>query len=54
VDRLRRRSKYILADLSTDETLIIHLGMSGRMIISGQRRAGARRVPSQPPRTRKT
>jgi formamidopyrimidine-DNA glycosylase len=35
VDRLRRRSKYILADLSTGETLIIHLGMSGRMIISG-------------------
>jgi formamidopyrimidine-DNA glycosylase len=29
VDRLRRRSKYILADLSTGETLIIHLGMSG-------------------------
>ncbi|MEI4472726.1 bifunctional DNA-formamidopyrimidine glycosylase/DNA-(apurinic or apyrimidinic site) lyase [Frigidibacter sp. MR17.24] len=35
VDRLRRRSKYILADLSTDETLIIHLGMSGRMLVSG-------------------
>jgi formamidopyrimidine-DNA glycosylase len=35
VERLRRRSKYILADLSTDETLIIHLGMSGRMLISG-------------------
>jgi formamidopyrimidine-DNA glycosylase len=34
VDRLRRRSKYILADLSTSETLIIHLGMSGRMIVS--------------------
>lgn len=34
VVRLRRRSKYILADLSTGETLIIHLGMSGRMIIS--------------------
>lgn len=32
---LRRRSKYILADLSTDETLLIHLGMSGRMLISG-------------------
>jgi formamidopyrimidine-DNA glycosylase len=32
---LRRRSKYILADLSSDETLIIHLGMSGRMLISG-------------------
>lgn len=32
---LRRRSKYILADLSNGETLIIHLGMSGRMLISG-------------------
>ena len=35
VNRLRRRSKYILADLSTGETLLIHLGMSGRMLISG-------------------
>ena len=33
--RLRRRSKYILADLSSDETLLIHLGMSGRILISG-------------------
>ncbi|MEO1292535.1 MAG: bifunctional DNA-formamidopyrimidine glycosylase/DNA-(apurinic or apyrimidinic site) lyase [Pseudomonadota bacterium] len=31
--RLGRRSKYILADLDRDETLIIHLGMSGRMLI---------------------
>ncbi|NPD17522.1 bifunctional DNA-formamidopyrimidine glycosylase/DNA-(apurinic or apyrimidinic site) lyase [Xinfangfangia sp. D13-10-4-6] len=35
VQALRRRSKYILADLSTGETLLIHLGMSGRMLISG-------------------
>lgn len=35
VRALRRRSKYILADLSTGETLLIHLGMSGRMLISG-------------------
>ena len=35
VAALRRRSKYVLADLSTHETLIIHLGMSGRMLISG-------------------
>jgi len=35
VTSLRRRSKYILADLSTGETLIIHLGMSGRMTVSG-------------------
>jgi len=36
VDRLRRRSKYILADLDSGETLILHLGMSGRILISGQ------------------
>ena len=35
VDQLRRRSKYILADLSTGETLLIHLGMSGRILVSG-------------------
>lgn len=35
VEGLRRRSKYILADLSSGETLLIHLGMSGRMLISG-------------------
>lgn len=35
VTALRRRSKYILADLSTGETLLIHLGMSGRILISG-------------------
>lgn len=35
VERLRRRSKYILADLSSGETLLIHLGMSGRMLVSG-------------------
>lgn len=31
--RLRRRSKYILCDLDSGETLLIHLGMSGRMVI---------------------
>ena len=35
VVRLGRRSKYLLADLSTGETLIVHLGMSGRMQVSG-------------------
>ena len=33
--RLRRRSKYILIDLSSAETLLVHLGMSGRMLVSG-------------------
>jgi formamidopyrimidine-DNA glycosylase len=32
---LRRRSKYILADLTSGESLLIHLGMSGRMLVSG-------------------
>ncbi len=36
VTSLRRRSKYILADLSSGETLLIHLGMSGRILISGR------------------
>lgn len=35
VERLRRRSKYILADLGSGETLLVHLGMSGRMTVSG-------------------
>ncbi len=34
VERLRRRSKYVLCDLDSEETLLIHLGMSGRMTIS--------------------
>lgn len=35
VERLWRRSKYILADLASGESLLVHLGMSGRMIVSG-------------------
>ena len=35
VQALRRRSKYLLADLSAGETLLVHLGMSGRMLVSG-------------------
>lgn len=35
VERLRRRSKYILVDLDSGETLLVHLGMSGRMLVSG-------------------
>ncbi len=33
VRTLRRRAKYILADLDSGETLVIHLGMSGRMSV---------------------
>jgi formamidopyrimidine-DNA glycosylase len=36
VEALARRSKYLLAHLDTQETLILHLGMSGRLLIGGQ------------------
>ncbi len=35
VTSLRRRSKYLLAELDRGETLIVHLGMSGRILVSG-------------------
>jgi formamidopyrimidine-DNA glycosylase len=40
VERLSRRAKYILAALDSGETLVIHLGMSGRMSVyaEGERR----------------
>ncbi|MBI3676063.1 MAG: bifunctional DNA-formamidopyrimidine glycosylase/DNA-(apurinic or apyrimidinic site) lyase [Proteobacteria bacterium] len=33
VNRLRRRAKYLVADLDSGESLVIHLGMSGRMTV---------------------
>ena len=33
--RLGRRSKYLLAELDSGESLLIHLGMSGRILIAG-------------------
>jgi len=44
VKALRRRAKYILADLDSGESLVIHLGMSGRMSVYAegkQRRIGS-------------
>jgi formamidopyrimidine-DNA glycosylase len=35
VQRLDRRAKYLLARLDRDETLVMHLGMSGRFEIAG-------------------
>ena len=37
---LRRRAKYLLADLSSQETLIMHLGMSGSFRIGEEAIAG--------------
>jgi formamidopyrimidine-DNA glycosylase len=36
VERLSRRAKYLLAALDSGETLVIHLGMSGRMSVFTQ------------------
>ena len=54
VTSLRRRSKYILADLSTGETLLIHLGMSGRMLISPPPFSGEGSGEGVVPETRET
>src|ERR1700760_4887363 len=43
VKHLRRRAKYILADLDSGETLVIHLGMSGRMTVQADGKA-ARKI----------
>ncbi len=53
VERLERRGKYILAPLDRDETLIVHLGMTGRFEIEGAGRstpstAFARAAPGDP------
>lgn len=58
VNRLWRRGKYLLADLDGGETLVIHLGMSGRMSVYAegrQRKLGHyvyERAPSDAGRTK--
>ncbi len=44
VEALGRRAKYLLADLSSGEVLIMHLGMSGRFLI---RDAAGTRAPGE-------
>jgi formamidopyrimidine-DNA glycosylase len=41
VERLDRRAKYLLADLSSGEVLIMHLGMSGSFHVAQERGAHA-------------
>lgn len=37
IDRLARQAKFLTAHLSTGEVLVMHLGMTGRFTISGER-----------------
>ena len=50
VTGLRRRSKYILADLEDRGSLLLHLGMSGRMLIEGEAQGEFHRDPAILPR----
>lgn len=44
VRALGRRAKYLLADLSSGEVLIMHLGMSGRFLVT---QGGVARMPGE-------
>jgi formamidopyrimidine-DNA glycosylase len=44
VTGLGRRAKYLLADLSSGEVLVMHLGMSGRFLVE---QGGASRMPGE-------
>ena len=46
VRRLTRRGKYLLADLSSGETLVMHLGMSGSFRVDARARGRPRGRPS--------
>ena len=50
VTALRRRSKYLLADLDRGGTLLMHLGMSGRMLVQGGSLGDFHRDPAILPR----
>ena len=50
VTGLRRRSKYILIDLQDRGSLLLHLGMSGRMVIEGAAMGDFHRDPAILPR----
>ncbi len=51
VRKLSRRAKYILAELDSGETLVVHLGMSGRMSVyaEGHQRQLGDYVYNRPP-----
>ena len=50
VTALRRRSKYLLADLEGRGSLLLHLGMSGRILVEGAGTGRFHRDPAVLPR----
>ena len=47
IQRLARRGKYMIGDLSSEESLIMHLGMSGRFSIDPKGPVKKKRRPGQ-------
>ncbi len=51
IKEIRRRGKYLLMDLSGGKTLLIHLGMTGKLLLSrpkhDSRSASGRRLPKE-------
>ena len=49
IEVLRRRGKYLIAELDCGRELIVHLGMTGRLCFAGAADAGAARGAVPPP-----
>ncbi|MGE3528260.1 MAG: bifunctional DNA-formamidopyrimidine glycosylase/DNA-(apurinic or apyrimidinic site) lyase [Methyloceanibacter sp.] len=49
VEALDRRAKYLLARLDNGEVLVVHLGMTGRFLIDGAKRALGEYVEDEAP-----
>ncbi len=50
IERLERRAKYLLAPLDTGETLVAHLGMTGRFTVEGAGLGGFAHAAGADPR----
>lgn len=48
IERLRRRGKYLLADLDDGRELVVHLGMTGQLRVVGPAGTGADGVDADP------
>ena len=54
VEGLGRRAKYLLADLSSGDVLIMHLGMSGSFRVGKDAKASPASIITSAPKARRT
>ena len=52
IERVRRRGKYLIIDLEGDRHLVMHLRMTGNLLIAGEGRFGAPRLYESEPDAR--